>query len=158
MYQKDYNVENEIESVKRSEYDDTLYVLKCFLNEFQNKENKILDLGCGDGNYHKYLNEFKIIGLDRKESNNENIFKQDLENFPYDSKIGPFDFIFSIDVFEHLQRPDLILKYLKQDHHILKENGFIFLSVPNINTLDDKLHNINQAVFNPKLKQYTSGR
>lgn len=157
MYQKDYDVENE-KTVKRSEQDDTLYVLNHFLSEFQHKDDYVLDLGCGDGHYHQFI-ENQVIGID-KNHESDLIVKQDLEKFPYKglNKYSPFKFIFSLDTFEHLERPDVILKYLFEDDHILAKNGYIFLSVPNINTIDDKLNNINQAVYNPNLKQSTSGR
>lgn len=158
MYQKDYDVENQKESVKRSEYDDTLHVLNHFLNEFQHNGDYVLDVGSGDGHYHKYLNNDKIVGIDKKSY--KDIVQQDIEEFPYKElqEFSPFNFIYCIDVLEHLVRPDRILKYLMQDDHILNKGGYVFLSVPNINTLDDKLNNINQSVYNASLKQPTNGR
>lgn len=159
MYQKDYDVEENLKSVERSEYDDTLYVLNHFIKEFNIKDGLVLDLGSGDCHYHKYLKS-TVLGIDKKESKEvyDNLI-QDIEVFPYDlQNEDPFNFVFSIDVFEHLERPDKVLEYLMQDDHVLNKGGYVFISVPNINTLDDKLNNVNQAIYNPNLKGLTRGR
>lgn len=165
-YQKDYQTENNTTSVQRTQYDDTLYVLSQFLNQYHTQSTPILDLGSGDCHYHQYFQNHQFIGLDQnkthKGKSTDQLIEHNIEEFPCPNKIPnehiPFNFIISLDTFEHLQRPDEVLNYLHQDDHILNKNGYIFLSVPNINTLDDKLNNINQAVYNPNLKNITSGR
>lgn len=165
MYNKDYEIENNKESIQRSKQDDTLYVLQQFLNQFHNQNKPILDLGSGDGHYHQYFNNHQFIGLDQNKLKNNKpndlLIEQNIEEFPYKNipnEYIPFDFIFSLDTFEHLIRPDKVLDYLYHDHNILNKNGYIFISVPNINTLDDKLNNINPCIYNPELKNYTSNR
>lgn len=165
MYNQDYEIENNKESVQRSPQDDTLYVLHQFLNQFHTKNTPILDLGSGDAHYHHYFQNTQFVGLDQNKlknnKSNDLLIEQNIEEFPYKNipnEYIPFDLIISLDTFEHLIRPDKVLDYLYQDDHILNKKGYIFLSVPNINTLDDKLNNINQAIYNPKLKSSTSGR
>jgi SAM-dependent methyltransferase len=164
MYNKDYDIENNQESVQRKRYDDTLYVVSQFLQQFHNKEKPILDLGSGDCHYHAYFEDYSFVGLDKnkihKGKPTDKLIDQNIEEFPYNipNEDTPFDFVISLDTFEHLIRPDKVLDYLKQDDHILRKGGYIFLSVPNINTLDDKLLGINTAVYDPKIKKITNGR
>lgn len=164
MFQKDYDVENNVNSVERSDNDDTLYVLKQFLYQYHDKKKPVLDLGSGDGHYHNYFPDYKFVAMDiRKNFKNKDtdtFVNHDIEQFPYviANELTPFEFVFSLDVFEHLQRPDKVLDYLMQDDHILKKGGYIFISVPNVSTLDDKLNGVNQALYNPRIKNNTGGR
>ena len=164
MFDNDYEIENNQNSVIRNKQDDTLYVLKQYINQYYSKEKPILDLGSGDGHYHKYF-ENPFVGLDRdkeyKGKKTDVYIKQDLESFPYKElpkEKLPFKFVVALDVFEHLVRPDMVLQYIKQDHRLFDNKCYVFLSVPNINTLDDKLLNINTAAYFPELKKHTSGR
>jgi hypothetical protein len=166
QYEKDYQIENNTTSIQRSPHDDTLYVFSQFLNQYHNRNSNkpILDLGSGDCHYHQYFQNHQFIGLDQnkthKGKSTDLLIEQNIEEFPYNipNEYIPFEFIISLDTFEHLIRPDKVLDYLYQDDHILSKGGYIFLSVPNVNTLDDKLNNINPAVYNPQLKEKTSGR
>ena len=164
MFENDYETENNQDSVIRNEQDDTLFVLRQIVENYC-KSKTILDLGSGDGHYHKYFEKINFVGLDinkdYKGKENDFYVDQNIEEFPYrniPNKFLPFDFVTALDVFEHLQRPDWVLSYLAVDHHILQKGGYVFISVPNINTIDDKLLGINQSVYNPNLKKVTSGR
>ena len=151
-YQNDYDTENNITSVLRQKNDDTLLTLQDILNHL--KPSNILDFGCGDGHYHKYFKE-NITGIDKIQKT-----KSSKENDKIYTSLNQiktsFDFIFSLETLEHTERPELILEELVNTK--LTNNGYVFIVVPNINTLDDKLNNINQAIYNPELKQYTQGR
>ena len=166
MYNKDYETENKQNSIIRHKEDDTLYVLQQILNQYNHANYPILDLGSDDGHYHKYFEHIQFVGLDKNKTKNNKtedlLLEQNIEEFPYTNNIPndylPFDFIICLDVLNHLIRPDKVLDYLYQDDHILNKNGYIFISVPNINTLDDKLNNINKSIYNPELKNYTDNR
>jgi len=104
------------------------------------KESSILDVGCGLG-YHcqnmmkfgvkesmgvdisnetiELLNSFKTKPVFRK----LDICKDDITKY-----IEKFDIIFSSDVYEHVDDPDLMLQNL---HKLLKKNGVISITFPN---------------------------
>lgn len=106
-------------------------LIKMFLDEVNiNAESKILDFGCGTGNYvnsfHK-LTEAQIYGVEPsdgmrqkavKKNPNLIITKGNHEKIPYND--GFFDFIYMTDVIHHV--PDL-KKMFDEIRRVLKESG-----------------------------------
>lgn len=116
-----------------------------------NKNDMVLDLGCGSGQsaIKAAKRAKKVIGLDfddallklaaessrRSRIKNVTFQKANLEeNLKY--KSNSFDKIIFLDVLEHLNNRDRILKVIKR---ILKNGGLLFLGVPNKNTSWKKL-------------------
>jgi|694.fasta_scaffold67529_4 SAM-dependent methyltransferase len=102
-----------------------------FLESLQNQ--KILDFGCGDQRYKKYVNNNnKYFGLDVKfDYGGDKKQKYDYE-FDVKKNIIPFDSCFFdtiifTEVLEHLKDFDLILSEL---YRVLKKNGKIFITTP----------------------------
>lgn len=98
------------------------------------KGKKILDLGCGRGEFLKGFSNcgLKAYGLDQsmvgKEINSDvEILQLDMENdiFPYDDDM--FDFIFTKSVLEHFYYPE---RLVSQVYRILKPGGMIVIMVP----------------------------
>lgn len=102
--------------------------------------HRILDIGCGDGGTLKKLKELgkanEIFGIEL----NEDIAKklsQDLDEIVIGDveSIEPtfnekyFDYILFGDSLEHLINPDKVLNKYKK---LLKDDGFIIASIPNI--------------------------
>ncbi len=92
-------------------------------------EVKVLDIGCRDGALRDYLDKSVVYhGIDiASEFKGENITIQDITegtSFENDS----FDYIFCIDVLEHLKNPFFVLNEINR---ILKKEGLLILSVPN---------------------------
>jgi 2-polyprenyl-3-methyl-5-hydroxy-6-metoxy-1,4-benzoquinol methylase len=94
-----------------------------------------LDIGCGQGDLLKYLKnktDFKLLGLEPYGE-----VKSGVNNFGvkiiYSSleteclNIGKFDAISLMSVLEHIYNP---AKFLKNINKILKQNGLLFLEVP----------------------------
>ena len=98
------------------------------------KGQRLLDLGCGRG---EYLNGFKLCGLETfgvdQSSIGETIFKKekikiiDMENeqLPYENET--FDVVFCKSVLEHFYYPE---KLVKEIFRVLKNDGIAISMVP----------------------------
>jgi SAM-dependent methyltransferase len=102
--------------------------LKNFLEEINNK--KVLDFGCGDGRYKKYVipnNEY--IGIDVAESGHGSNKNYDVlynkKEIPF--KDETFDAIIFTEVLEHIEDVDLTISELNR---VLKTNGKLFVTTP----------------------------
>jgi len=127
---------NEIESLYNSIFylDENIKV-----NLPQNKEVKILDLGCGFGRFLKYLkdNGYKnLYGVEIGDEQNQflkdkgfNIIQSDIFEFLKNTN-EKFDFITLFDVLEHFTKSEIIelLPLLK---NILNDDGILIVRVPN---------------------------
>ncbi len=90
----------------------------------------ILDAGCGEG---VLVDEYRskgrpIQGLDLNYSSSL-VEQGDILSMPYET--GRFEVVFLLDVFEHLSYSDQP-KALKEIRRVLRPNGSLFLSVPNM--------------------------
>jgi SAM-dependent methyltransferase len=124
---------------------------------------KILDIGCGDAGFLKYLktknNNYELYGVEptlhKGVSYNEiNVYNSGLIECSFKEK--NFDVITMFHSIEHIPNPD---KIIKEIHKILKDDGILILALPNIGSLGykftgkhwfhlDPLKHINQ--FNPE--------
>jgi 2-polyprenyl-3-methyl-5-hydroxy-6-metoxy-1,4-benzoquinol methylase len=119
-----------------------------FIDEIKQENKKITvgDFGCANGygafEISKYAD--KVYGFDknyideaRKTNNNSNIeyISADFDNLKIDKDIS-FDYITCFETLEHLEKP---YEFLKQLYALLKNNGKLFLSIPN-----DKFEPINE--------------
>ncbi len=119
-------------------------VFKQLLKSFPLEECKeVLDLGCGQGEYAfsmaSAFPEKKITGLDieperihnieaiagNKNINNLDTFCGPIENLQKTGK--RFDFIYSVDVFEHILVGDMPFEAA---HHCLNDGGFLLVKMP----------------------------
>ncbi len=119
------------------------YLLTSFLSVFEGeKRGKVLDIGCGNGDYAFNLKKmgFDVLAAD-----------MDIERFQYKGQIdfkecdvteklpfgdNTFDFIVFSEVVEHLKNPYDVFKELNR---ILKSGGKIVLSTPNILNLKSRV-------------------
>lgn len=101
-----------------------------FSQGYENK--KILDMGCGKGNYTYFFGKRnKTIGIDLQdvvEGKYRNFDFQiaDATNLPFQN--NTFDLVVSLDVIEHIENDK---KMLSEACRVLKKNGRMFLSTPN---------------------------
>ena len=107
--------------------------------------SRILDIGCGNGRFLKYLlnfGEFELFGIEL-EGNSANraaqipeinlkIGKLKINDFPENY----FDAISLFHVFEHLTEPRETLGIITQT---LKSDGVLTISFPNINSFQSKI-------------------
>ena len=110
--------------------------------------SKILEVGCGFGHFGKTVKEnFQIeeywgLDIDDKsvEAASEILDKVIKHNFNEESILLPekyFDCIIFNDALEHLYNPWDVLKYCKK---LLKNNGYIICSLPNVRHISNLLN------------------
>jgi 2-polyprenyl-3-methyl-5-hydroxy-6-metoxy-1,4-benzoquinol methylase len=96
---------------------------------------KLLDVGCGAGEYWKGFSgevtgiELNKEAAERAKANMKEVFSCDIELAEIPVQKGSFDCIIFADVLEHLYDPwGTLLKY----RQYLSKNGYLLVSVPNI--------------------------
>lgn len=135
------------------------------------KESKILDLGAGAGHLSRRVFNFltknkfsskNLVAADFfKESfqANEITFKQADFNKKLPFSNSSFDIIYSIEVIEHLRCP---YDFLDECYRILKPNGILIISTPNILSLQSRLSffitGFNELYKTPSIKPENAGR
>ncbi|XRP97074.1 class I SAM-dependent methyltransferase [Methanocaldococcus sp. 16A] len=117
------------------------YIHKNYLSSFKKNEIKILDLGCGMGEFAVFLSlsGYYVVGVDMdkeqlkiakilKEENKAKVefINTDATKLPF--KDEEFDIIICFDVFEHV---DDLQPICNEMWRILKNDGVIFLRFPN---------------------------
>jgi len=109
------------------------------------KRGKILDFGCGEGYFLKYMAEigWEVFGLEPEEKAaryaRDILGLNDISTLPLEGNRYPekfFDVINLNHVLEHLYNPSDILKRLKS---ILKDDGLLVITVPNFGGFEAKL-------------------
>lgn len=136
---------------------------------FLNQNSRILEIGCGTGALlkniiNKYnLNDKNIYGTEISkilikylQNNNFHVFEN--LNKIIKSELT-FDLIILDNVFEHFEKP---YKELKKIKHLLKQNGKVYCSIPNIlktriNISDPLNHECNYILSNFKYVIESSG-
>jgi SAM-dependent methyltransferase len=113
-----------------------------YLPFFQNC-HKVIDLGCGDGDFVTLLNENGIatVGVDSDEKAYQAalakglpIVQQDLITYLQAQPANSVDGIFSAHVVEHLPYPTVIL-LIQEAFRVLQPGGRLILTTPDVRTL-----------------------
>lgn len=127
---------NEVNFINRSD-PNTHEVAFELVKEYLNKDKMVLDVGCGSDSFLYKVKDLtsRRFGCDfnvdqyAEHDNKENVKKVDLdwEKLPYEQEM--FDVIFCLDVLEHLFNP---FSLLKECFRVLKNDGIIILSTPNL--------------------------
>ncbi|MFH1510024.1 MAG: class I SAM-dependent methyltransferase [Candidatus Nealsonbacteria bacterium] len=113
-----------------------------FISKYVNDNEKVLDLGCGNGRLYELFQEKTIdyYGVDFSEKLIEIAKKRypqfkfqvaDALNLPFPADY--FDKVFSIAVLHHIPSKELRLKFLQEIKRVLKPEGILILSVWHFN-------------------------
>lgn len=140
--------------------------------KYLNINSKILEVGCGNSFFLKWLyvnhivKEKNIYGIDqskyavnylKKRLPLANIRQENAHNLKFQDK--SMDIVAMMEVIEHLEKPTRVLSEI---FRVLKKDGFLFLSFPNyqnfpwliIRLLSEKLNKPNWLVLQPIDKIY----
>ena len=103
--------------------------IELFFKDIKNKQ--ILDFGCGDARYKKYIdNSNNYKGLDVAESGHSPLDKNydvlwDKKKLPFENDV--FDIVLMTEVLEHVENVDITLREINR---VLKIGGSILVTVP----------------------------
>jgi len=124
------------------------YRLRKVIKELSNYNcEKILDVGCGDGNFSVLLKEAcnakELYGIEISKKGVESARKKgvkcyqldiDEEDFPFENDY--FDAIFAGEIIEHLYDPDHLLDEV---YRVLKPEGVFILTTPNLSSIYNRI-------------------
>ena len=124
-------------SSRRSYYKEKLDFFTSRLgNKGSSKKQKILDIGCNDGELTELYDQFgHAVGIDINRNAIKECKKRGLECFCMDlndmvkTHANSFDFVIAGDIIEHIFETD---KFLHNIHTVLKRNGKVLLTTPNL--------------------------
>lgn len=104
------------------------------------RDARVLDLGCSDGNFTKMIKEKVkprvVYGIDMNDGNLVEAkglgvigYKGDLnDNFPA-MRVREFDVVIASQIIEHLHNTD---RFVRETYRALKPDGYAVISTPNI--------------------------
>lgn len=127
------------------------YLLEKIIGIFKEERfGKVLDLGCGDGDYAKGVKDlgFDVIAGDiditRFRYKNEIEFKHcDItKEMPFPTNY--FDYVLLMEVVEHLRNPYVIMPEINR---IIKTNGSLVISTPNILNLKSRFRFLAEGAY-----------
>ncbi len=130
------------------------------------KNDKVLDLGCGNGRYMDFIkkNEGQYYGVD----NSEELIKIAKQKYPQENfQVGDalvlpfennfFDKIYSIAVLHHIPSKDFRLEFLQEAKRVLMPNSFLILTVWKFKRWQERLlllkYNILRVLGKSKLEK-----
>jgi len=122
--------------------------IKQFIDNGKAKEAKIIDLGCGTGNFLKYMSTFnykKLTGIDliKNEDGIISYFQGDILNYNYTEK---YDVVISNMNIEHI---DDVSNYIKVIDSILEKDGIIIINTINEHSL---IYNLSKILYKLNIK------
>ena len=153
------------------------FLLESLIRSFSDlPKGKVLDLGCGDGDYSRRLKDLGFdvtagdIDTGRFRYKNEIEFKHcDItKEMPFAD--NTFDYVLLMEVVEHLRNPYVVISEINR---IIKKQGSLVMSTPNILSLEsrfrfmfegcyeyfrepplDQAKNIKEVIFNLHIVPY----
>jgi SAM-dependent methyltransferase len=112
------------------------------LSSFVLSNTLLLDVGCGDCSFNKFLDKVEYVGIDinRQILRKGKLRKVDVvlascDFLPFKNRV--FDACSMLEVIEHLYFPE---RALKEVHRVLKEKGKLLLATPNFVNFIDRIN------------------
>lgn len=131
------------------------------LKRYAESGDKVLDLGCGNGRLSELFNDMDVeyIGGDASSKLVEIAKKRypdrdfrTLDPIQLDFEPESFDKVFCLSVFHHIPSVEFRLNYLAELRNVLKEGGYLILSVWNLwNRPGTFWKIVRSGIFHPKL-------
>ncbi len=113
------------------------YEINFLFNRYIEKNDYVLDLGCGNGRFYELLkNKTNYFGVDNskelislaKKRYPETCFKKgNVLNIPFPDNY--FNKVFSVSVLHHIPSKELRKEFLKQAKRVLKPKGILIITV-----------------------------
>ena len=120
------------------------YLLRC-VEKTNKKEPSVLDAGCGNGDFLRYLKQksknFKLTGIDYYKNTPEeriNFLSGDIFNTEFNEE---FDVVISLAVIEHISE---VRKYVERLKQLCKKDGIIIVMTPNNASL---LYGLSRIIY-----------
>lgn len=144
------------------EWDDSMVTLVQKIDSLNHDNLRVLDIGCGNGNFvidelqHKIL---YAIGIDKtREATRKNtclnkIDIGDAEHLPYHN--NSFDLVIALWVLEHLENP---MEVFKEISRVLRPNGIFAFVTPNKNSALVKIRQLLPHQLSSALVRLLYGR
>ncbi|MFA4889369.1 MAG: class I SAM-dependent methyltransferase [Candidatus Omnitrophota bacterium] len=118
-----------------------------FSNE---RRGKVLDLGCGGGDYAKRLKDLGCDVIAGDIDKNRFKYHKEIEFRHCDiTKQMPFadnsfDYVLLMEVVEHLRNPYMVIPEINR---VIKKGGFLILSTPNILNLESRFRFLFEGAY-----------
>lgn len=111
-----------------------------YLPKYIKQDNYILEIGCGKGDNVHFLGNrnYQIQGIDKDPTYCDGI---NILNKDYKDIVGRWSFIYSIQVFEHIDNPK---KFIKRIMEMLMPRGRFLLEFPNTEDPILTLYNVKE--------------
>jgi len=135
--ENDYNtIATDFSNTRHSFWSDSLFLL-----EYIKKNEKLLDLGCGNGRLYKMVQQLSLdyTGIDISSE----LIKTAKESFPETKFVvgsaldlpfenESFDKVISIAVLHHIPSLKLRIKFMEEGYRVLKKDGQMIITVWNL--------------------------
>ncbi len=128
------SVSKEMQKFRRKQF-------KSFVKNFSLRNKKIIEIGCGYGEYlsimeryclNVYGLEFSANAVKKCRDKGLNVYRGFINNDMYHIKDAPFDAFFMLNFLEHLPEPNTVLTGI---YNNLKEDGVGIVEVPNFDMI-----------------------
>ena len=137
--------------------DKTHFDLTDVVNKYLEAGDAILDIGCGPGTYLKdFEGKFRLTGIDLNEQmiaaasrniKGAELIKGDFLGHDFDKK---FKLIYSVSVLEFIP-PSKLRAFFRKVHHLLEENGVLFIHYPHaLKYLDTLYPDLYYIEYSPR--------
>lgn len=130
---------------------DKNYLLEEIIAIFcKEKKGRVLDLGCGDGDYSVRLKElgFDVKAADLDIARFKNSGKIDFQECDVSKKLpfadSSFDYILLAEVVEHLKNPYDVIREIGR---VLKKEGKLVLSTPNVLNMKSRMRYLIEGSY-----------